>query len=267
MKLVNLQERIKLPRSLVPPIIDAETYALVQERLRNNRKNAARNNQHPEQALLRGGYAICGYCRNTMNAHNRCAGDNGADYRCKKGNFGAGECKKVTISCRMVDDVAWEHACEIIKDPNKVQQKLEAKKVEYQRDGDLEHVDNELSKIAKEVENLAFLGKTAPDKQVLETLGGLLNDLTRQRLKYEKMREALLNIEEKRKKDAETLAQFEKKCAMWRWKLKEPGASFTYQEKREAIEFFGIKALVWRSEHKPRFEIPLNPQSIESIRL
>jgi hypothetical protein len=37
--------------------------------------------------------------------------------------------------------------------------------------------------------------------------------------------------------------------------LEDPNSHFSYQEKREALEFFGIRALVWRKEHKPHFSI------------
>ena len=56
-------QRIKLPQGVIPAIIDAETFMIVQQQLQRNKQNAERNNQHPESALLRCGYAKCGYCR------------------------------------------------------------------------------------------------------------------------------------------------------------------------------------------------------------
>ncbi len=201
-----------------------------------------------------------------MTAHRRSDGT-GYDYICKKGNMRACPCKKVSIACRSADGAAWLHAVEIIKDPKQVEQKLEKRKQEHPPDKDLSYVDAELERIAAEIENLVFLGKTAPDKQVLGTLGGLINDLVRQRQKYEAMRKPLLDIEEKRKKEAAAIVQFEEQCATWRQKLKSPNPTFSYEEMRKAIEFFGIKAVVWGSDHKPRLDITLDPPDFVSIGL
>ncbi|MGZ3677527.1 MAG: recombinase family protein, partial [Ktedonobacterales bacterium] len=47
---------------LPPPIIDRELAARVQQRLATARKFSRRNNRHPEDTLLYGGLAKCGYC-------------------------------------------------------------------------------------------------------------------------------------------------------------------------------------------------------------
>ncbi|HEY5002683.1 MAG TPA: hypothetical protein VII61_05995, partial [Ktedonobacteraceae bacterium] len=57
------------------------------------------------------------------------------------------------------------------------------------------------------------------------------------------------------KEEQEKIAAFKKRCEMYRQKLEEPDATFTYQEKREALEYFGVKVLVWRVYHKPRYSI------------
>jgi hypothetical protein len=81
------------------------------------------------------------------------------------------------------------------------------------------------------------------------------------------MRAPLLDIEAKKKRETDNLAAFEQRCAMWRKKLKSKNAEFTFAEKREAIEYFGIKARVWRDEHTPQFTISSKPPSIVSKEL
>ena len=119
-----------------------------------------------------------------MNAHWQ---EGNSYYRCKKGHNREG-CRYVTISARKLDAAAWEHAIEIIQDPALVAQKLEQWKEETQPDNDLDYVNGELRRIEAEVKNIVELSALAPNKMVLETASGLLNDFDRQRIKFEKMR-------------------------------------------------------------------------------
>ena len=64
------------------------------------------------------------------------------------------------------------------------------------------------------------------------------------------------------KEEQEALAEFERRCVIYKQKLTCPDASFSYQEKREALEFFGIKTLVRRRGHTPRFKIVSSVQSV-----
>ena len=124
-----------------------------------------------------------------------------------------------------------------------------------------------MSHIEAEVKNIVELSKMAPNKLVLETASGLLNDLERKRIKFENMRSMLLNIEERKNKEALALAQFAQKCATWRKRLKTKNAKFSYAEMREAIEYFGVKARVWRHDSTMRYQIKAKPPVIASIEL
>jgi site-specific DNA recombinase len=61
-----VERHIPLPQGTVPALITREIYEAAQERLQRNRDLAARNNPHPEQTLLRGGYVRCGHCNGTL---------------------------------------------------------------------------------------------------------------------------------------------------------------------------------------------------------
>ena len=65
------EEWVALPEGVVPPLVDADTFATVQERFRLNMVRAKRTRREPERLLLRGGYVKCGYCGHNMFVHRQ----------------------------------------------------------------------------------------------------------------------------------------------------------------------------------------------------
>src|SRR5687767_4744632 len=62
---------IPLPADTVPALIDRASWEAVQRRLARNKAASSRNALTPESALLRGGYARCGYCGRSMRVVSR----------------------------------------------------------------------------------------------------------------------------------------------------------------------------------------------------
>jgi hypothetical protein len=94
--------RVLLPEGTYPPIVSAEVWHAVQNRLTQNKLQASRNNRHPESALLRGGFVACAECGSNMIAENR-PGDY-ADYLCartpwNRGVFGHPRMRAAILAC------------------------------------------------------------------------------------------------------------------------------------------------------------------------
>ncbi len=70
-RLKPLEEQYLMLDGTVPAIVDEETFAIVERQLEYNKRMASRNNKQHENALLRGGLAICGHCLGHMNVRNR----------------------------------------------------------------------------------------------------------------------------------------------------------------------------------------------------
>src|SRR5260370_4886619 len=185
-------------------------------------------------------------------------------YQCCKGVQGLGECQRVIIVTHFVDDAAWEHAVEIIKDPSLVEQKIEQKRKKYPLERELITVDQRLKEIDEEVQNLIYMGQHAQSKESLESLGKLLGHLEQEKNQWLKEQRKLQNIDEEYRKEQEALALFAKRCEAMRASLADPTFEPSYEFKREALEYFGIKAVVWRTERNPRFQITCDPPSIVS---
>src|SRR5260370_28658735 len=93
---------IYLPEGVVPPILvtedgkpDIALFERVQKRLEANQKFSVRNNQEPQNFLLRGGLAKCGYCGGNMTTGSigtTYSGELRKGYRCMKGNLHSGRC-------------------------------------------------------------------------------------------------------------------------------------------------------------------------------
>ncbi|MGH2497909.1 MAG: recombinase family protein [Ktedonobacteraceae bacterium] len=250
----NEEEQIKMPEGVVPAIIDRVIFERVQVQLLENKVKSSRNNKYPEDTLLRCGLVVCGYCeRNGVVTRKS---DNKIDYRCKStGDKERGECEGFTIAAHILDNAAWQHAVEIIKDPKQVAQKLQEKKRKNPTEGEFSPIERRLREIEKEVQNLLKMGRYAQNEDSIESLGRLLHDLERENLGLLTEQKKLQKLELLYKEEQEAIAAFEQRCIIYREKLEDPDASFSYQEKREALKYFGIKAHVWRLRHDPHFEI------------
>jgi site-specific DNA recombinase len=78
-----LDEQVTMPAECIPALVDKETFAIVQGRLRLNRERSAHNNREPEATLLRGGFVRCGYCGDSMAAlHARPKRPQAPFYKC-----------------------------------------------------------------------------------------------------------------------------------------------------------------------------------------
>lgn len=248
------EEQIKMPEGVVPAIIDRATFERVQVQLQNNKAKSALNNKHPEDTLLRCGLVICGYCERNGVVTRHTGGK--IDYRCKSsGDKERGECEGFVILARTLDEAAWQHAIEIIKDPLMVAQKLQQKKRKNPTEDEFSPIERRLKEFEKEVQNLLKMGRYAQDDDSVESLGKLLHELEREKLGLLAEQKKLQNIDLLYMEEQEAIAAFEKRCIIYREKLEDPNASFSYQEKREALEYFGVKALVWRVHHTPHFKI------------
>ena len=58
---------ILLPEGTAPAIIDEETFEEIQRKIKHNKQDSVRNNQHRDElGLLRSGYIFCGICGRRM---------------------------------------------------------------------------------------------------------------------------------------------------------------------------------------------------------
>jgi len=238
---------IPLPAGTVPALTDEVTFARVQERLRLNRQQAARNNPNPTATLLRGGYARCGYCGWSMIARRRA--DSGSYvYWC--GQSGKLQGCRHSIAAPLLDADVWAHVEALLTHPERVAIELERMQQEDPSTADLEAVEGSLTAVVRQqrnlVENLAHVNGTAG-----AVIAEKINTLENQRAQLTAERESIFGRSQAWSRAQERLGDLQAWCAAMAKSL----GTLTYQEKRLALDALGVQAKVWRTDHEPRYEI------------
>jgi DNA invertase Pin-like site-specific DNA recombinase len=120
-------DRFAYEEHVCPPIVDEATFLAVQTVLARNKANAARRLADPEAALLRNGFAVCGFCGRTMTAkfhkgnnHYRywCAATQDVQsIRCPAGQW--------SVKTDDLDRIVWEWIVEAFKRPEIIRHAFE----------------------------------------------------------------------------------------------------------------------------------------------
>jgi site-specific DNA recombinase len=249
------EDQVPLEDGAVPAIVSGETFEAVQARLKLNKQLAARNNQHPEAALLRSGYVRCGHCGGTMTVHP--VGPRGRyyHYRCVRGMATSHPCQGASMAAHHLDPEVWTRVERILTTPEIVAEELQRMYADDPTEADLKDVDRALAEITRQqhnlVNHLANLGKNvaAIVRERLEAL-----DRERERLQAE--RATILASRTAWESAQGRLGELEAWCKTVAANLVE----FGYEQKRLALEALGVSAKVWRAGHEPRYEITADIQ-------
>ncbi len=267
------EEWIPLPDGIVPAIVDLETFEKVQHILDINKQQSARNNKRPKEQLLRCGLAFCGYCGAKMVVQRHPSSWNKdklrCTYECTNLRNPVVKCYGGNIEAHILDQAVWSFTTKIIRNPDLVEQALKGREQEREvASQELDIVENNLAKINRKIKNLAaWLGQTEQelDEDTFAEITTQLKLLSEQKKLWEAQREPAMKAHNDQQEIQESLKRFREWCAKTRAKLDDPAHEFTYVEKREACEQLGVKALVWRADHDPRYEIFVLPPDFVSI--
>jgi Recombinase/Resolvase, N terminal domain/Recombinase zinc beta ribbon domain len=254
----------------VPAIVSKELAERVQTLLPLRQKKASRNNRNPNESLLRAGLVKCGECGGNMSTSRRLQkGSDYIRYICGKHNL-VGRCVGCNIPARMVDEAAWQRALEIIRDPSEADAKIkqlttsnEKIKRREQTRINLAEVRRKQANLRRELSVLAQEGGL--DKGTREFFTGQLAILAKQEEEAKKQHEDERAFQQKYNLLQKRIEQFHKRCADWREKLDDPEFNPSYDFKRDACEFFGITAIVYKFGRNPRFEIQARTPSLMSL--
>ena len=252
----------------VPAIVSRELAMRALENVTTrNKQNAPRRNRNIEDTLLRSGYCICSQCKRVMTVRRDKRRGSIASYYCPNSRV---RCKGRSILATEVDIPAWEEALNIIRDPSEVDQKVETLLKELDKEKNKRQDKKELTAIRKkqtamrtELNTLIQEGRL--DRGTREYLTGELSLLAKQEEDLLAKQKNEEEVQATYDKVQRKLLAFHKRCEAWREKLDDPQYTPTYQFMRDAIEFFGIRAMVHPVGSKPPFNIIIDPPSIVSI--
>jgi len=268
-------EWIKLPSGVVPTIIDTATWNAVQEKLEANKRNSMRNNKNPHKTLLRSGLAKCGYCGGTMGVHRQIGHYKGRDgkpdkdcvqYACIRGKSGFGRCRAFNIVTHIVDDAAWTEALKVISNPSLVNEKINTLRSNDLTQERRTRYTNKLAEIEQKQKRLRDrLEDEDLDPETYQDIKLRLKRYAEEKVGYEEEFKRSKSIHEKWRELERRLDELHQCCAEMREKMSHPEYIPSYEQKREACELFGIHAIIWAQDHKPRFEIKCEPPSIARL--
>ena len=269
-------EQIPLPDGVIPPILvteegkpDIALFERVQARKKANQTGAPRNNKHPYNYLLRGGYIKCGYCGAVMRTASPEYEKRGVRYRywCINTSYTANKCigKGNRITASVADNYAWSKAVEIIRDPCQVDKKLEARRKQDPNAERREYIAGELARIkASRARLMQRLEDEDLDDESYADIKRRLKELADLKRGYEHELTIERNVHDEWKKEQSQLKNFHRKCDEFCKKLTDPDYKADYQFRREAIEFFGIIVRVIREKDGERLSAEATPPSFVS---
>ncbi len=261
-----VEEHIPLPDGTIPPIIDGETFTLVQRRLERNKEEAARNNKHPKDALLRCGIALCAYCGCYLNVQRHTGhGRNRKEYFCKKRSSRHGERHNVAISVAILDAIVWQEAVAHIKDPEKIKQKVAEARAQRHSLEERSKLTVRLERVKKKLQNIATLAEDAEDEDVLENYRRRQRELEQEKAGIESLLADVEISEEQERRIQEAITRFEHWCERIHPSVDNPQCEISYDEKRDAICMLGIKVLVRRAEEEERIAFRYAPPDIMAV--
>jgi hypothetical protein len=224
---------------------------------------STRHNSSPEDTLCRSGYSICGYCLSNL-AVQRLHAKGIVDYACYKHKQGYNECKGVSVRSYIVDDIAWLKAVEIIRNPCIVEREIAKQRVEDPTKGSIKTAEELLTRTVLAVINLTQSLETTSDPTTRAILMSRLEELAKLKVGYEDQYDQILRFRINWEDAMRALDEFKAWCSEVRPQLDDEDFTPTYKQKRDALEMIGIRVVVFKEDHTPRFRVEVSPPNIMS---
>jgi site-specific DNA recombinase len=253
-------ELVVLP-DVAPALVSEEEFAAVQSRFALNKRDAVRNNPHPERYLLRAGFVRCGYCGYALGASSpekgRAPGRNYKErYVC--GNL---HCRKVTIATAPLDEAVWILVRRVLTDPDIIAQEIARTKsgiantVESERAAIERLLADVIAKQRNAAKAIVALGDeeiAAPVRDELRLLGERRKGL-----------EAELGVLAQR--TASILDDESRLIAFGEWadRVSVNLDKLTYDERRMALEALAVSVDVFQVDdtNHPRWRLTMRPSA------
>jgi site-specific DNA recombinase len=261
--------RTVLPHDICPAIVTDELFERVQTQLATNKQQAIRNQRNPEAYLLRGGFAVCGYCGANMTANT--TGPVGAKFlsyrctraatstvnRCPGGNF--------TINVSVLDKAVWAGIVYLFSDPKRIRTVLETQLTiqsddEQREAAHRQAVQGSLAEAKAQLDNAtrAVLNATTEESHALWTQQ--VNMLLPQKAALEKELDEMGRAAQHRQTAYDYLRTVEDWCEA----LGPEIMLASYEERRYLLRGLKTKVTCYKQDHDPRYIIEWDLARLQS---
>ena len=237
---------------VAPALVSPDIAVAAADRLTRNKYETVRNNRDPEAPLLRGGYAICGYCGHPMTAKNR--NGKGTLYLCNRWNRERHGCPGHGIMASILDSAVWARVNNVLTEPEIIASELARLRRDDPTEADVSMVDGQLAVLARRQTALArAVGSLADDEDAAAPVVAQLRSLAEQKRQLEAERNQLGARREQWRLAEGRLTDLTAWCRNVAANLSE----MTYDQKRFALAALGVQARVWKRDHDPRYMITM----------
>lgn len=233
---------IPYPAGTVPPIVERHVWQAAQERLRSNKLRSVRNAHEPEAALLRGGFAVCGYCGYTLIVERQ-SRQRPYIYRCRSPRHRAGE-NGPQISVVRLDGIVWSRIVAALQQPDAAtwsDAPPAAPPDTTPIDRALADVDRASANLSRAIAQLDDPLMADPLVEQLRTLGQRKRRLLAERENAERQHAA---IGQRRQAIMDVIDLYGDHLD-----------ALTWSQRREVLNALGVVVTVWHPQHDPRTRI------------
>ena len=240
---------IALPEGTIPPLVDRATFDAVQRRLVKNKAAATRNARNPESALLRGGYAVCGYCGRNMRVvpHKTRA----EAYQCCAAQSLATPCRSHSITVADLDRAVWRNVRAVLLDPGIVGRELARLRAADPTAADVGVIAKTLADVERRQRNLVARLADEDDADLAALIQTDLRALAMRKRELDADR-AVVESQHARWEAAQTQLD---DIARWCGTVAANVDGLDYAGRRLALDALRVQARVWGVERTPRYEI------------
>jgi hypothetical protein len=167
-------ETVVLP-NVAPALIDRATWDDVQARLDGLAEFAARPLTREQEALLRGGYALCAHCSSPLV----CSTHHGKlVYKCGKRLRKETECPQLTVRAEVLDPLVWHRVLRFLNDPELIRVDVERLRRNDPTEAETDRLDKLIAGHEEQRANFLRAIAAAESPAVITTLVARLESLT-----------------------------------------------------------------------------------------
>ncbi len=254
-------EHLALPDGTIPPIISAELFDAVQEKLARNRIEATRNNRDPEAFLLRSGFLYCGYCGKLIHTAWKVSRKASAypAYTVQQESVNHYQCPSFSIHAAVLDKVVWQKVSTLVKQPEIIAAEVAKLHQDNSVESDMKALTRSIAEIERKQNNIGRSIAQLDDEDALAPLIAVLKSLGAQKRELENEQEVLQSRQRGRKAAQDSLKNIEQ----WMSTIAANVDALCYAERRDLLTALGVRVSLYRFDHVPRFEItasiPIEP--------
>lgn len=254
---------IPLPEGTLPPLVDAETFAVVAGKLARNKQDSVRNARFPEAFLLRG-MVFCGQCGRAAAAQSEARkGGFLHRYAVNTSTTSHRDCPSASMIAHELDSLVWAKVEALMREgvlEKELARVREAPAPYEHEEAALNRTWGELER-TKESLTRSLLG-VAPEDDFTRAI--VLNQLREVGEREQQMWGELEALRAWRLETHNIVLNFRRLTVTYRKR-----ETLTFTEKRELLAALGVKITLYPHDHLPRFmataNIPLEAEGESSV--